>query len=129
MREGSGGEGWHPGSDGIIRDIEFSIPIKVSILSERRAMRPYGLEGGGDGKRGENLWIKKSGKIINLGGKNTTMMDVGDRIVTQSPGGGAWGKKDSATLALGNGLAKAKNAFIGASNGTVSVIQSMGESA
>jgi 5-oxoprolinase (ATP-hydrolysing) len=129
LREGSGGEGWHAGGDGIIRDIEFSIPSKASILSERRAMRPYGLEGGGDGKRGENLWIKKNGRVINLGGKNTAMMGAGDRIVIQSPGGGAWGAKDATTSVLQDGLMKVKKAFVAASNGTVSELQSMGESA
>ena len=92
-------------------------------------MRPYGLEGGGDGKRGENLWVKNNGRIINLGGKNTAMMGAGDRIVIQSPGGGAWGKKDSASSLLENGFAKPNNVFFGASNGTVNELQSMGESA
>ena len=32
----------------MIRDIEFRIPVQVSILSERRVYHPYGLHGGED---------------------------------------------------------------------------------
>lgn len=129
LREGSGGEGLHPGGDGIIRDIEFSIPIRASILSERRAFRPYGLQSGDDGKRGENLWIKKNGRVINLGGKNTAMMEAGDRMVIQTPGGGGWGDKSLAADGLSRDTSKAKSAFVGVSNGSANEIQAMGESA
>ncbi|KAI4596365.1 hypothetical protein KJ359_005494 [Pestalotiopsis sp. 9143b] len=131
LRPGSGGAGYHPGGDGIVRDIEFRLPIKVSILSERRAFAPYGMEGGGEGRRGENLWVKKNGRVINLGGKNTAMMNAGDRIVVQSPGGGGWGEP---SLVNGSGLvgtvAKSiRKTFQGVASGTVGMIQSMGESA
>ena len=36
LRPDSGGDGAHPGGDGVIRDIESRIPMTVSILSERR---------------------------------------------------------------------------------------------
>ncbi|TVY83889.1 Uncharacterized protein LSUE1_G002331, partial [Lachnellula suecica] len=85
LREGSGGDGLHKGGEGIVRELEFGVPIKVSILSERRAFAPYGMNGGEEGQRGENLWIKGSGRVINLGGKNTANMAAGDRIVIKSP--------------------------------------------
>ena len=132
LREGSGGNGKYRGGDGIVRDIVFRTPTKVSILSERRTFAPYGLEGGDDGKRGQNLWIKKTGRVINLGGKNTAMMEAGDRIVILSPGGGGWGKP-SAAKSEGHPLeklvTKVKQGFVGVANGTVDIIQSMGESA
>ncbi|RDW84890.1 aspartate aminotransferase-2 [Coleophoma cylindrospora] len=128
LREGSGGDGMHPGGNGIIRDIEFSIPVKVSILSERRAFAPYGLCGGEDGRRGRNTWLQKSGRAINLGGKNTAMMQVGDRIIVESPGGGGWGNKEAGGSTSGI-IKKAKSNFIGTANGTVGMIQAMGESA
>ncbi|KAK7747582.1 hypothetical protein SLS62_009081 [Diatrype stigma] len=132
LRPGSGGVGAHPGGDGIVRDVEFRLAgIKVSILSERRAFAPYGLEGGEDGKRGQNLWVKKTGRTINLGGKNTALMSAGDRMVILSPGGGGWGKPDRVN---GKGVAgtlveKVAKSFVGVANGTVDMIQSMGESA
>lgn len=34
IREGSGGKGLYRGGDGVVRDIEFLVPIQASILSE-----------------------------------------------------------------------------------------------
>jgi 5-oxoprolinase (ATP-hydrolysing) len=42
-----------------VRDIEFRIPVQVSILSERRVYRPYGMAGGEDGQCGLNLWARR----------------------------------------------------------------------
>ncbi|KND89713.1 Uncharacterized protein C11D3.15 [Tolypocladium ophioglossoides CBS 100239] len=58
IRKGSGGAGQHRGGNGVIRDIEFRIPLQVSILSERRVYHPYGLKGGEDGACGLNLWVR-----------------------------------------------------------------------
>ncbi|KAG6035069.1 hypothetical protein E4U41_006262 [Claviceps citrina] len=58
IRNGSGGNGQHRGGDGVVRDIEFRIPLQVSILSERRVHRPYGMKGGEDGQCGLNLWVR-----------------------------------------------------------------------
>ncbi|KAL5364572.1 Hydantoinase B/oxoprolinase-domain-containing protein [Aspergillus floccosus] len=103
LRPGSGGNGQHRGGDGVIRDIEFRIPVQVSILSERRCYRPYGLEGGEDAQCGQNIWVRKVNgqtgetqtKFINLGGKNTANMQPGERIIIKTPGGGGWGKPGS----------------------------------
>ncbi|KAI0111067.1 hydantoinase B/oxoprolinase [Nemania sp. FL0031] len=130
LREGSGGAGLHPGGDGIIRDIEFRVPIKASILSERRAFAPYGLNGGEDGKRGMNTWIKADGRVINLGGKNTAMMGIGDRLVVNSPGGGGWGEAKWMDGVKGaSGTVRSKKLFQGVASGTVATIESLGESA
>lgn len=98
IREGSGGAGKYRGGDGVIRDIEFlSKQIQVSILSERRVFRPYGLQGGEDAQNGRNLWIKRNAdgqgkdRVVNLGGKTTVKFNRGDRIVVMTPGGGGWG--------------------------------------
>lgn len=58
IREGSGGKGKYNGGCGVVRDLEFLEEIRVSILSERRAHAPYGLEGGQPGERGRNIWVK-----------------------------------------------------------------------
>ncbi|RFU30773.1 hypothetical protein B7463_g5564, partial [Scytalidium lignicola] len=116
LRAGSGGAGKYRGGDGVIRDIEFRIPVQVSILSERRVYHPYGLESGEDAQCGLNLWVKqvevtnpersdkqlREGKSdkdavvyeerhINLGGKNSASMKPGERIIVCTPGGGGWG--------------------------------------
>ncbi|KAI9816679.1 MAG: hypothetical protein M1826_001753 [Phylliscum demangeonii] len=101
LRPGSGGSGLHPGGDGVIRDIEFRIPVQVSILSERRVFHPYGLQGGGDAACGRNIWVRKvqrpgtdqwDDREINLGAKNTASMKPGERIIISTPGGGGWGE-------------------------------------
>ncbi|KAL8817474.1 MAG: hypothetical protein Q9223_003701 [Gallowayella weberi] len=105
LRSGSAGKGQHPGGEGVIRDIEFRIPVQVSILSERRVYRPYGLAGGADAECGINYWMRKVQKggtgadkeewevrRISLGGKNTASMVEGERIVVCTPGGGGWGR-------------------------------------
>ncbi|KAH0411213.1 hypothetical protein KCU90_g19027, partial [Aureobasidium melanogenum] len=106
LRAGSGGKGQHNGGDGVVRDIEFRIPVQVSILSERRVYHPYGLAGGEDAECGKNLWVRnvakapgEEGKVeeeqevryINLGGKNTAAFQPGERIIINTPGGGGWG--------------------------------------
>lgn len=98
LRAGSGGRGLKPGGDGVVREVEFRVPMTASILSERRAFAPYGMEGGGDGKRGLNTWIRegdtKNGKAevrVNVGGKGSVKVSPGDRFVVETPGGGAWG--------------------------------------
>ncbi|KAL6404418.1 hydantoinase B/oxoprolinase [Ilyonectria robusta] len=96
LRTGSGGIGKNMGGDGTIREIEFRVPVQCSILSERRSRRPYGMQGGGDGKAGVNLVIiddqMTGGKrVVNLGAKATTRLLPGERVIVESPGGGAWG--------------------------------------
>jgi 5-oxoprolinase (ATP-hydrolysing) len=91
LRPNSGGNGLYRGGDGVIRDVEFSIPLSVSILSERRSMAPYGLHGGEPGLRGQNTWVHKDGSRVSVGGKCTVKAEAGDRFVINSPGGGGWG--------------------------------------
>ncbi|KAK2747079.1 hypothetical protein FQN55_005349 [Onygenales sp. PD_40] len=96
LRAGSGGSGAHAGGDGVVRDIEFLIPVQCSILSERRSHQPYGLQGGGPGASGKNMWMRRNGEtgeesVVSLGAKATVKMGRGDRIVLHTPGGGAWG--------------------------------------
>lgn len=105
LRTDSAGKGQHQGGEGVIRDIEFRIPVQVSILSERRVYHPYGLAGGEDAACGMNLWVRRLRKrcigdgpeqweerVVSLGGKNTASMQPGDRVVIMTPGGGGWGK-------------------------------------
>ncbi|KAF6827199.1 hydantoinase B/oxoprolinase [Colletotrichum musicola] len=96
LRAGSGGKGANRGGDGTVREIEFRVPVQCSILSERRSRRPYGMEGGGDGEAGVNLVIVRDDltgleRVVNLGAKATTKLREGERVIIQSPGGGAWG--------------------------------------
>ncbi|KAI3124877.1 hypothetical protein CBS147326_7866 [Penicillium roqueforti] len=97
IRKGSGGAGLHRGGDGCVRDIEFRIPVQVSILSERRVNAPYGLAGGCEGMRGVNIWVRHdpiTGEVRHVGmsGKSSADMRAGDRIIVNTPGGGGYGR-------------------------------------
>jgi len=90
IRRGSGGKGLHPGGDGIIRRYRFLRPATVSLMTERRRLAPYGLNGGRPAKRGLNILIRK-GKRIRLKGKTSVQVESGDSVEIRTPGGGGWG--------------------------------------
>jgi N-methylhydantoinase B len=92
IREGSGGDGQFRGGDGIIREIEVLTDCQVTLLTERRVHAPYGLAGGGSGKRGENVLIR-DGKEIVLPGKGSVELKAGDVLSIRTPGGGGHGVK------------------------------------
>jgi 5-oxoprolinase (ATP-hydrolysing) len=92
IRKGSGGKGKFNGGDGVIREIEFLVPLKVAALSERRVYAPYGLNGGQPGAKGKNILIKKDGSETDLGGKTQFEAKPGDRLKILTPGGGGAGR-------------------------------------
>ncbi|MBW3542881.1 MAG: hydantoinase B/oxoprolinase family protein [Planctomycetes bacterium] len=93
IRRGSGGTGLHCGGDGIVRELEFLKPLKVSMLSERRGRHaPFGLAGGTSGAPGRNrLRRAATGEEIDLGGKFAIEVEPGDVLIVETPGGGGWG--------------------------------------
>ncbi len=98
IRKGSGGAGKWYGGDGAVREIEAQVPLRVSILSERRIYAPYGVNGGDPGAKGENLWFRrqKNGDYIvtKLGAKEIILVQPFDRVQIRTPGGGGFGKAD-----------------------------------
>ena len=97
LRRKSGGEGKFRGGDGLVREITFLAPLTAAILSERRVYPPYGMAGGGPGKPGKNIFIKKDGTEVNMGGKNEMVAEPGDRIRIMTPGGGGFGTSPAST--------------------------------
>jgi 5-oxoprolinase (ATP-hydrolysing) len=95
IRKNSGGSGKFRGGDGLVREVEFLEPLNTAILSERRVHQPYGLNGGESGKSGMNLFIRKDGTKVHLGGKNEIRAEPGERIRIETPGGGGYGKVNS----------------------------------
>jgi 5-oxoprolinase (ATP-hydrolysing) len=61
LRKGSGGGGRFRGGDGLHREYVFRTPLTLSILTERRVFAPYGLEGGHNGQRGDNVLLLADG--------------------------------------------------------------------
>jgi N-methylhydantoinase B len=91
LRHGSGGAGLHSGGDGITRVYHFLQKAHVSVLSERRKLRPYGLGGGQNGLPGKNILIRKK-KRRKLSGKTVFEAKAGDQLIIKTPGGGGWGE-------------------------------------
>ena len=92
IRRKSGGGGRFRGGDGVVREVELLTDARVTILSDRRKTRPYGLEGGEPGEAGRTTLLGKRGARV-LGGKDSTWANAGDVIRIETPGGGGFGPK------------------------------------
>jgi len=92
IRRGSGGRGKFQGGDGIIRSFEVLTDCQLTVLSERRKTAPYGLAGGAPGKKGMNMIQIGHARKKRLHGKLTQVLQKGDLITLETPGGGGWGK-------------------------------------
>ncbi len=91
IRRGSGGRGRSRGGDGLVREIECLGESNVSLLTERRTLRPWGLFGGGNGSAGAN-WLVRGKRRVKLAAKTNLTLQAGDRVRIETPGGGGWGR-------------------------------------
>jgi N-methylhydantoinase B len=94
IRKGSGGGGRHKGGEGIRRDIRILQPAIATIISERRELTPYGLQGGQPGSPGRNILIRPDGSSQQLPGKVSLRCEPGDVVSISTPGGGGWGTEE-----------------------------------
>jgi len=88
LRRGSGGAGRFRGGDGLVRELMFLRPMRVSLLAERRVFSPFGLAGGGAGARGRFFVGERE-----LPGRVTIDVPADERIRVETPGGGGWGDR------------------------------------
>jgi N-methylhydantoinase B len=88
LRQGSGGAGRHRGGLGqeILIEIKSKTPVGMIFMAERCRFPAAGIDGGGDGARGEVL---VDGEAIDHR-KNIVLRD-GQRILLRTPGGGGVG--------------------------------------
>ena len=93
IRRGSGGKGRFPGGDGLIREYEFLEDTEVTLLTERRRHRPWGLQGGEDGAAGGNYLLDKP-----LPAKTSLHVQAGERLIVATPGGGGWGEAGQSVI-------------------------------
>ena len=73
------------GGKGLIRCYEFLDDTQVTLLTERRKIAPWGVNGAEDGLVGENLL---DGKI--LPGKTSIKVKQGQKLCIKTPNGGNW---------------------------------------
>jgi 5-oxoprolinase (ATP-hydrolysing) len=94
IRGGSGGKGRHHGGNGVVREVRFRAPMTAAILSNRRRVPPFGLQGGGPGELGRNAVRRVSGAIEVLAATQAVEMAAGDVFIVETPGGGGFGMGD-----------------------------------
>ena len=92
LRDESCGEGKWRGGRGIKRSWTLtSASAEVTVLGDRNRIPPWGLMGGQPGKLGA-YWIKrKNGKKEKIKSKTTLILNKGDTLIIETPGGGGYG--------------------------------------
>ena len=84
LRRGSGGAGRFRGGDGLVRRYRFLAPVTASLLTERRVVAPYGLEGGQSGARGRNAVVRRDSSVEELASRAVVTLAPGDELVILS---------------------------------------------
>ncbi|MCY4223131.1 MAG: hydantoinase B/oxoprolinase family protein [Thiotrichales bacterium] len=95
LRPGSGGPGRHRGGLGLRREIRVEAPqARLSILSDRNLVPPYGVNGGRSGAP-NSFHVVSAGRVIapsDFPGKVSDFpLERGDVLVMESSGGGGYG--------------------------------------
>ncbi|MFN5245339.1 MAG: hydantoinase B/oxoprolinase family protein, partial [Novosphingobium sp.] len=90
-RRGSGGAGRHHGGDGALRRLRFLERMEAGMLANRRRVAPFGLAGGAPGAPGATRVERTSGEVEVLDSTASVLMEPGDVMVVETPGGGGYG--------------------------------------
>lgn len=91
IRRGSGGDGRRRGGDGVVRELVFTRPVSMSLVSQHRVEAPFGVDGGAPGTVGRQHVEHADGRVTTLGGSDQADLEAGDRLILETPGGGGWG--------------------------------------
>jgi N-methylhydantoinase B/oxoprolinase/acetone carboxylase alpha subunit len=78
------------GGRGVRRVYRFLRPAEVTLLTERRRTRPWGLGGAPDGAPGRNALLRRDGVEVPLPGKITLEVEAGEAVIVETPGGGGF---------------------------------------
>jgi 5-oxoprolinase (ATP-hydrolysing) len=91
VRPGSGGGGGHRGGEGTTRRLRFLAPMEAALLSTRRTCAPAGIAGGAAGSPGAQRLVASTGAVRELPACFNLMVEPGDVIEIDTPGGGGYG--------------------------------------
>ena len=91
IRRGSGGRGRWSAGDGVSRTLRFRERMDLAILSGRRIVRAFGVDGGEEGALGRNMVRRRDGSVEDLKGCDQTTLEAGETITVVTPTGGGWG--------------------------------------
>lgn len=127
IRKNSGGKGKWRGGDGLVREICFTSPVHVSLVTQRRVFSPWGVYGGEDGKRGINKLGRNRGngfiQWIQLPSLAEISMRKGDILWVATPGGGGFGKETDSDEYWGVATTMKKFIHIPISSGSIGAMQ------
>ncbi len=90
IRRGSGGEGQWRAGDGTLRRIRFRERMDLALLSGRRRVASFGVDGGAVGALGRNTVRRLDGALETLEGCAQTVLEAGEAIEIVTPTGGGW---------------------------------------
>jgi len=91
IRTGSGGNGRYKGGDGVVRELRFLEPVALSVLTQHRTVRPFGMLGGEAGLPGRQHVLRADGSVLELASVDEADLQAGDRFIIETPGGGGYG--------------------------------------
>ena len=91
IRKNSGGVGKTTGGNGIVRAMRFLESSVVTTLTSHRVVPPFGVNGGGAGKVGQNSVLWADGTRQVLDGNATLTLNKDDIFIIKTPGGGGYG--------------------------------------
>ncbi|MGB0953921.1 MAG: hydantoinase B/oxoprolinase family protein [Planctomycetota bacterium] len=92
IRRNSGGKGRHRGGDGMIKELQFLRPVRLSVAATRRLAAPHGTVGGAPGKVALDQ-VQQAGKSWKrLPPGESIQLESGGCVRISTPGGGGWRK-------------------------------------
>lgn len=92
LREDSGGAGEYRGGLGVVREYEvLADDVSFTHRGERHFSAAPGLNGGLPGASAHSVIIRADGREEVIPSKALTVLNKGDRVIVQTPGGGGYG--------------------------------------
>lgn len=94
LRSETDGKGKWQGGSGLVRAWKLLGPsAEVTVIGDRQKVAPWGLEGGQPGRLGA-YWVKRAdGRMERIESKATLILNEGDTLIMETPGGGGYGEE------------------------------------
>ena len=92
LRRDSGGAGEFRGGLGVVREYEvLADDVSFTHRGERHYSAAPGLNGGGEGASARSRILRADGRTEEIPSKALTVLNRGDRVIVETPGGGGYG--------------------------------------